>query len=271
MLRNGIHYIVEGQGPPVILVHGIAASLCDWIRLVPDLTRAGHRVYALDLPGHGESEKPDDPQQYHVAVFNNKFQQWIDSLELDQAPILVGHSLGGYLSMSYSRDHPGNVAGMLLIDPFYSPQQLSLILRIARRRPAVGAKTMRLVPEWLINTLLGWDPTSAADFSPQARQQIANDYKRASPHFVYVTQEIPELTPFLHQIRTPTQVIWGTQDRTLDPDSFPRLLEALPNASGHPIPASGHQPHIGKPDLVNRIVVEFTAQILASTAPGQAG
>lgn len=271
MLRNGIHYIVEGEGPPVILVHGIAASLCDWIRLVPDLTRAGHRVYALDLPGHGESEKPDDPQQYHVAVFNNKFQQWIDSLELDQAPILVGHSLGGYLSMSYSRDHPGNVAGMLLIDPFYSPQQLSLILRIARRRPAVGAKTMRLVPEWLINTLLGWDPTSAADFSPQARQQIANDYKRASPHFVYVTQEIPELTPFLHQISTPTQVIWGTQDRTLDPDSFPRLLEALPNASGHPIPASGHQPHIGKPDLVNRIVVEFTAQILASTAPGQAG
>ena len=269
MSDNGIHYIVAGEGPPVILVHGIAASLCDWTRLVPDLTRAGYRAYALDLPGHGESEKPDDPQQYHVDVFHKKFQAWIDSLELDQAPVLVGHSLGGYLSMSYSQQHPGKVAGMLLIDPFYSPQQLSPILRIARRRPTVGAKTMRLVPEWLINIILGWDPTSAADFSPQARQQIANDYKRASPHFVYVTREIPDLTPILPQISTPTQVIWGTQDRTLNPDSFLRLLEALPNASGHSIPASGHQPHIGKPDVVNRIVIEFTEQILSPATPSQ--
>jgi pimeloyl-ACP methyl ester carboxylesterase len=270
MYHNGIHYIVEGEGPPVILVHGIAASLYDWTRLVPELTRAGYRAYALDLPGHGESEKPDDPQQYHVAEFQKKFKEWIDSLELDQAPVLVGHSLGGYLSMSYSRHHLGEVAGMLLIDPFYSPQQLAPILRIARRRPAVGAKTMRLVPEWLINTILGWDPTSAANFSPQARQQIANDYKRASPHFVYVTAEIPELTPVLPQISTPTQVIWGTHDRTLNPDSFPQLLEALPNASGHPISACGHQPHIGKPDVVNRIVMDFMAKIMAPATPGEA-
>lgn len=271
MQHNGINFIVEGEGPPVILIHGIAASRYDWTRLIPDLTQAGYRVYALDLPGHGESDKPDDPQQYHVEVIHQRFQEWIAVLDLDQAPILVGHSLGGYLSMSYSRQYPGNVAGMLLIDPFYSPQQLSPILQIARRRPALGAKTMRLVPEWLINTLLGWDPTSAADFSPQARQQIANDYKRASPHFVYITREIPDLTPSLPQIHTRTQVIWGTQDMTLRPDSFPRLLEALPNASGYAIPDSGHQPHIGKPDVVNRIVLDFAAQIRAPAAPRQEG
>lgn len=269
MFRNGINFIVEGEGPPVILIHGIAASHYDWTRLIPDLAQAGYRAYALDLPGHGESEKPDDPQQYHVEVFQKRFDEWVDSLQLDRAPVLVGHSLGGYLSINYSRQHPGSVAGMLLIDPFFSAQQLSPILQIARRRPAMGAKTIRLVPEWLINAILGWDPTNAADFSPQARQQIANDYKRASPHFVYLTQEIPDLTPILPEIDVPTQIIWGTKDLTLNPDSFPRMLEALPNASGCSISGSGHQPHIGKPEVVNRRVLEFAAQILTPAAAGQ--
>lgn len=269
MFQNGINFIVEGDGPPVILVHGIAASHYDWERLIPDLTRAGYRAYALDLPGHGDSEKPEDPQQYHVEVFQKRFEDWIDSLHLDQKPVLVAHSLGGYLSINYSRQHPGKVAGMVLIDPFYSPQQLSPILQIARRRPSMGAKTMRLVPEWMINAILGWDPTHAADFSPQARQQIANDYKRASPHFVYITREISDLTPILPSINIPTCVIWGTRDLTLSPDSFPRMLDSLPNASGCSISGSGHQPHIGKPDVVNRYVLDFTAQILHPSATGQ--
>jgi pimeloyl-ACP methyl ester carboxylesterase len=269
MIREGINFIAQGDGPPVILIHGVAASLYDWTRLIPDLVHAGYRVYALDLPGHGESHKPDDPQQYHVEVFHKHVQEWIASLELAQAPLLVGHSLGGYLSMVYSRQNPGKVAGMLLIDPFYSSRQLSPILRLARRRPALGAKTMRLVPEWLINTILGWDPTSAIDFSPQARQQIANDYKRASPHFVYITREIPDLTPVLPEIDVPTHVIWGEQDLTLRPNTFPPLLKALPNATGQPISHSGHQPHIGKPEVVNRITIEFARQIQAVATPGR--
>ena len=116
---------------------------------------------------------------------------------------------------------------------------------------------MRLVPEWLVNTVLGWDPSSAAEFSPQARQQIANDYKRASPHFVYITKEIPDLTPILPEIGNRTNVIWGERDMTLKPDSFPRLVRMLPNATGNPIVHSGHQPHIGNPKLINRLVVDF--------------
>ncbi len=254
---NGIHYVVDGEGPPVILLHGVAASLHDWTRLVPALASAGFSAYAPDLPGHGESDKPDDPEQYHIEVILLQITRWLDSLPLERPVILLGHSLGGYLSLAYANRYPENVERLVLINPLYSPNQLSPVLQVARRRPALGSKTMRLVPEWLVNTVLGWDQSSTADFSPQARQQIANDYKRASPHFVYITKDISDLTPSLPDIQQPTCVIWGDRDMTLRPDSFPSLVDILPRASGIPIAHSGHQPHIGKPALVSRLVLEF--------------
>lgn len=55
-----LHYVVTGQGPPVVLIHGEAASVADWQWAMPGLARL-LRAYALDLPGHGGSSKPDAP------------------------------------------------------------------------------------------------------------------------------------------------------------------------------------------------------------------
>ncbi len=263
---DGIHYAVDGDGPAVILLHGVAASLHDWTRLLPALAQAGYRAYAPDLPGHGESDKPDDPEQYHIDVILSRVSRWIDSLALQRPAILVGHSLGGYLSLAYADRYPDLVQALVLINPFYTPDQLSTVLQIARRRPALGSKTMRWVPEWLLNTVLGWDQSSTADFSSEARQQIANDYKRASPHFVYITKDIPNLTPILPGIRHPARVIWGDRDMTLNPNSFPRLVDLLSVAEGHTIANCGHQPHIGKPAQVNQLVIEYLESLPTSVS-----
>jgi len=255
---NGVNYRQEGQGPPVVLIHGIAASLYDWVNMMPELAGHGFQACALDLLGHGESYKPADPREYHVACLFEHFTSWVDRLSLNNL-LLVGHSLGGYLSLQFALRFPERVRGLVLIDPFYDIKQLSPWLRLARRRPYLGAKAMRAAPEWLINLILGWDPSSSADFSPLARQQIANDYKRASPHFVYITRDIPALTASLHQVQVSTLVIWGEHDHTLKPETFHRLVERLPRARSHPIPDCGHQPHIGKPALVNRLVLDFLA------------
>jgi pimeloyl-ACP methyl ester carboxylesterase len=268
MNGNGVNYRQEGQGPPVILIHGIAASLYDWVNMMPELAAHGYHAYALDLLGHGESHKPADPQEYHVDCLFAHFTSWVDRLGLDNPLWLVGHSLGGYLSLQYALRFPSRVRGLVLIDPFYDIRQLSPWLRLVRRRPYLGARAMQAVPEWLINILLGWDPSSSADFSPLARQQIANDYKRASPHFVYITRDIPALTNSLQQVQVPTLVIWGEHDLTLRPETFERLVEQLPRGSSHPIPECGHQPHIGKPALVNRLVLDFLAG-LAGADPGR--
>jgi pimeloyl-ACP methyl ester carboxylesterase len=106
--------------------------------------------------------------------------------------------------------------------------------------------------------------TSQAGFSPQARRQIAIDYKRASPNILHFTQDIQDLTPSLGQIHSPTMVVWGERDLTLRPASFPALVARLPNATGHSLPRSGHQPHIGQPVRVNRMILDFLEEHIAS-------
>ena len=80
--KNGINYTVHGDGAPVILIHGMAASLYDWEALMPALAASGYRAYALDLPGHGESAKPDDPGYYNAQSVYNQVNAWIESLGL---------------------------------------------------------------------------------------------------------------------------------------------------------------------------------------------
>jgi pimeloyl-ACP methyl ester carboxylesterase len=149
------------------------------------------------------------------------------------------------------------VRALVLVDPFYSSRQLSPLLNWLKLRPSLGVKAIQFVPLALIDTLLGWDPISAPHFSPDARWQIAIDYKRASPHILNVPGTVSDMTPDLERVQAPCLVIWGEKDLTLNPNSFSDLVAALPNARGHPISDSGHQPHIGNPELVNRLVLDF--------------
>ena len=252
-----INYIHQGDGPPVILVHGIAASLSDWDFLVPVLVRNGFQALALDLLGHGDSVKPDDHDHYHSNSLYQHLAAWIANLHLSQPPILVGHSLGGFLCMRYALEQQEAVQNLVLIDPLYSLQQLSPMVRMINRHPAWGEKALRRAPVWLINAMMGWDIDHARNFSARKRLQVAEDYKRASPKILHIVKTVVDLSPDLSRVRRPTLVVWGEKDQTLKPDSFPRLVEQLPYAVGHSIARSGHQPHISKPEIVNQIVLDF--------------
>ena len=94
-------------------------------------------------------------------------------------------------------------------------------------------------------------------YEDRTRKQIAQDYKRASPEIVYIPGTIPDISNNLAHIQSPTLVIWGTKDTTLDPNSFPAIVASIPNGHGEAIKGAGHQPHLAQPEIFNRLVLEF--------------
>jgi pimeloyl-ACP methyl ester carboxylesterase len=210
--------------------------------------------------GHGGSAKPDDPQLYHSQSVYQLLEDWIGSLELDEPPVLVGHSMGGYMSLTYSLHNPDLVRKLVLISPFYTPSQLSPFLRIFSHRPAFSEKALRAIPEWVIYTAMGLDPTRMLHFPEEYRLQKAADTKRASPNIVHTAGTIESLGPERGRISTRSLVIWGKWDPTLKPASFPRLVHHMPNAIGYKLKGCGHQPHISRSETVNRLMLEFLQQ-----------
>ena len=257
-----VHYVEQGQGTPVILIHGLAASLHDWDELLPDLAAAGYHGYALDLLGHGDSPKPDSRSYKTKWVFRH-LVQWIDSLGLDEPAFLVGHSLGGYMALRYALRHPERVRGLVLTNPFYCLCQLPSLLRRTYRRPTINALVVGSTPEWffraivnLTNTALGRDGDTNLTLSESVRLQTALDYKRTAPGAFNLPNTVRDLTSDLPRISAPTLVLWGDRDQTLDPDSFPPLVRAIPNARGAAM-SGGHVPHQSNPEEYNRLVLEF--------------
>jgi pimeloyl-ACP methyl ester carboxylesterase len=257
-----VNCIEQGQGAPVILVHGLAASLHDWDYLLPELAAAGYHGYALDLLGHGESPKPDS-RTYKTKWVYKHFVQWLDSLELSEPPIFIGHSLGGYLCLRYAIRNPEKVRALVLTNPFYKLSQLPSILRRTYRRPTINAFVVERTPEWifrwiidLTNFALGRTGGSDLTLSDSVRMQTALDYKRTAPGAFNIPNTVRDLTFELPRVTMPALVLWGDRDQTLAPSSFPILVRGLPNAHGQSL-SGGHVPHQSNPTEYNRLVLEF--------------
>ncbi len=256
------NYVQQGSGSPVILIHGVAASLHDWDELTPELTKNGYASYALDLLGHGDSPKPDS-RSYHVEWLFEHFSKWMTSLHLTEPAILIGHSLGGFIALEYARRVSSWTRSLVLVSPFYTRLQLPLLLR--RSYSSIGLRKIIIqrTPAWLFRLIV--DMTSVAmghssgalhSLPEHIRAQTALDYARTAPGVYHIPNEILDSAETLSRITVPTLVVWGDLDKTLAPESFPKLVEAMPRAVGKSIHA-GHVPHQSNAEEFNPMVLEF--------------
>ena len=119
-----IHYYTGGDGPPVVLIHGLASRGEDWTSFLPTLTPR-HRVYALDLLGYGGSDKPRNAD-YSIALETEVVRGFLDSLHIARADV-VGVSMGGWIALKLAAEHPERVRKLVLIDSagFSFPTTLS--------------------------------------------------------------------------------------------------------------------------------------------------
>ena len=136
-----IHYLVEGQGEPVVLIHGLYSSVkINWqLPGVVGMLAKNYRVIALDLPGHGESDKPEDEAAYGLQMVDD-VRQLLDHLKIKKAHV-VGYSLGGMIAAKFLSMHQDRVRSAILGGMGWL-RQGSGLQRIWERMPArEGART----------------------------------------------------------------------------------------------------------------------------------
>jgi pimeloyl-ACP methyl ester carboxylesterase len=110
------HFVDEGEGDPIVLVHGFASNLdSNWVfpNWVLTLRNAGRRVIALDNRGHGQSSKPHDPKAYGLPIMSADVLALLDHVEVERADYL-GYSMGGRIGMLLALQHPVRIRSAIL-------------------------------------------------------------------------------------------------------------------------------------------------------------
>lgn len=125
-------YVEEaGEGIPVILLHGLTATHRYVVMGSRTLERSGHRVIAPDARGHGRSQPPPDPEAYGYDALAADVLALMDDRGLDRA-VIAGASMGGHTALRLALEHPGRVAGLVVITPAYDEEDHASAASLAR-------------------------------------------------------------------------------------------------------------------------------------------
>lgn len=256
-------YQMAGEGDTtILLVHGIPSSLDEWKFLLPELVSAGYRAIAMDLLGHGNSFKPENPRYYTVDAAYDFFDEWASSLDIDTPMALVGHSFGGHIVIKYALNHPDKVRALILIDPFLSFRQFSWIYRLLFSNPAPAAFLYKIIPSALIKSFVWMENTKIAGFQilsdlpPGEIAAMVNDYKRCSANVAYFPRSVSDQAIDYAKIKPPTLLIWGKKDHTLSTSWYKEIVSKLPDCTFKILNAR-HYPHRTNYPEVNARILEF--------------
>lgn len=256
-IDHPLKHINEGKGPAVVFVHGAMGSNDNWEDNLPAFAEAGFGTYAVDLLGHGESSKPDDPAEYHIEEVYNHLVTWIEENNIAQPINFVGHSMGAHLIMVYALRNPGAVNKLVLVNPFYNPKQVNSWITMMGKRPKTSVKLLKVVTKGALNPFRGWRRNISRMLTARKIQMVVSDLQRMHPNIIYTTNSLWDLQPQLASINFDTLVVWGEKDRTLSPRSFPDLVKRLPNAQSLVFSTCGHTPQIDASETFNLRVIEF--------------
>jgi len=254
---NGIEVAVSEAGTgglPLLLVHGFTGHRDDFLDHIPDLAEQ-RRVLAPDLRGHGSSTHTGRAETFDFDQLVDDLRELLDVLGIERCDLL-GHSLGGMVTLRFTLTYPERVASLILLNtaPFapdaYEPEVFVKAGAIALAKGMAG-----------LQELVERSSRDAADPSPADRQaekwadrywtHHRRRYREMDPAAygalgaAMVGQE--SLVPRLADIRCPTTVIVGAEDRKFL-HAADVMAEAIAGARRVTIPEAGHHPHMENPE-----------------------
>jgi pimeloyl-ACP methyl ester carboxylesterase len=255
------------DAPPVVLVHGLAATNASMLPLIPALARE-YRVLAPDLPGHGGTEATNSP---HAARFLGDWLLAFLRETCEHPAVLVGNSLGGRTALEAALNSPYEVRGLVLLCPAVAFRKLRQLVPFVRLVPdEIAALPVRIPRGMAMRGLRGLfaDPSRLPDAWYEAAideflRVIAIRANRLATFSALRNAYLDE--PFgesgfwdrLPTLKPPALFVWGERD-VLVPAGFARFVdEALPAGRSVVLPDCGHVPQFEHPDRTIELIRDF--------------
>ncbi|MFI7548554.1 alpha/beta fold hydrolase [Micromonospora sediminimaris] len=249
-----IAYEVHGQGPLVVLSHGMGENRHSYRHLIPLLVAAGYRVASIDVRGHGDSSA--DWPSYAPAEVGGDLLAVVRDLGGGPA-VLVGNSSSGAAVVFAAADAPDLVNGIVLVGAFVNPPKLSPFLRLAQ---TVVLRSPRLFGLFHRTLFPVHRPADDAEY----RRQLVTALRRPGrmvPVRGVIHPVQPHWTARAPQVRQPVLVLMGTKDPDFpDPGAEARAARRLfPVAEARMLTDAGHYPHADRPEAMANELVGFLA------------
>ncbi len=246
-----IHYCVVGEGPPVLLLHGLASSGFDWFPVAPALA-AQHRLILMDLRGHGHSSLAL-AHGYRVARMAEDAWRLLEALAVDHANV-IGLSLGGCVALQMACQQPAALGRLVLVNTFARLRSSGMLLnRLKRLRRTLGSidDLAQLVAAGLFS-----DPEVQAFAADRLRRNDIGAIRRTMAALARfdVRRRLPG-------IPNPALILAGDRDRTVPFRCTQELAAGLPHARLNVIAGAGHALPYDQPDAFIAAVTSFLTEV----------
>lgn len=226
--EHRVHYFVGGEGPPLVVVHGVASRAADLAPIYSALLRK-HRVYAPDLLGYGQSDQPPDAD-YSVAMQAEAVRGFMDAMGIRDADVM-GVSMGGWIALKVAADHPERVRRLALVSsagvgfPTTLHERSFSAQTLEELRASLALQTDRTVPTFILRDLL-------------RRSRMRAWVVRRSMASMLTQRDL--LDGKLQRVTMPALLVWGTRDRIVPISVAAALQRELPQARMVRLDGCGH-------------------------------
>ncbi len=272
-----IAYRIAGEGPLLLLVHGMAGSSETWRHVMPALAER-HTVLAPDLLGQGRSDKPRG--DYSLGAHANTLRDLLEALALKRATI-VGQSLGGGVAMQFAYQFPERCERLVLVDSGGLGPDVTFYLRLLTVPgfeavfPLFCTPPLRAAGKVVATWLGGTTPASQEiwrSYESLADAESRRAFFRSLRDVVdFSGQAVSALGRLYRAAHLPTLIVWGAQDPFIPVSHAVAAHKIIPGSRLEIFDGVGHYPHCEAPERFVAVLNDFIASTKPARLPAQVG